>query len=167
MRVTWTQLPGIAGLLMILCALLLLPVKDGAPYYFFGAFLMLSTAVLERHVFFIVLQIVVLTGTLLGVLEFPRWSTLSLLTVISSSAVLWCYKKGFLDRSINWLGCISLCVMAFSYAMASTAGFIVSGLGIACFSYCDYSRGVKVALHWFILNICFVFASIYALLSAE
>lgn len=164
MRVTWTQFPGIAGLLMILCALLLFPVKDGASYYFFGALLMLSTAVLERHVFFIVLQIVVLTGTLLGLLEFPRWISLALLTFISIAAVLWCYLKGFLDRASNWLGCISLCVLAFSYAVALTSGFIVSGMGIAYFSYCDYRRGVKVALHWFFLNICFVLAAIYALL---
>ena len=162
MRIPFTQFPGVAGLCIIVYALIALPISAGAPYFFAGTFLMTCTAVLERHAFFITLQMVVLTGTILGMLSDVESWVLTILLMETIGALWWSLRNDYLKNKRDILGFISLCVLAFAYGFGSEVGFLLGGLLIVGYSYLDARAGNSMAVLWMVLNFCFAVAAAVA-----
>lgn len=155
------QIPGVLGLVLTIATLLFVPVAVQPWYFFVGALLMGLTAVLEWHIFYMGLEVIVITGTVLGCLALDSSASIVILAVVSVAVFVWFWRRKLIHDRVDLFGFIGMCVLAYAYAVISLAGFLISGVLLSVYSFLDLRRGSPIALLWLILNACFAVVGAY------
>lgn len=125
-------------------------------FYCMGAAFLFTSALLERQGFFILLQLIVLVGTLCALTHFSAVSKASLPIGLSILSLAYLASTGALRQPLTLLGALGIALLAAGYAVTNPYVYFFGALVLAIYSSVSYVRGVTIALLWALLNALFV-----------
>lgn len=151
---------GILGALIVFFGAIQAPSEL---YYFIGAGLMLITALYFQLTYFIALEIILLAGhgaILLGIgpilqIYLPILLCAQLLTYYVLSAQL--------QNVYHFIGIVGIALLSIGFAYVNQLLFFFGSFAIAIFALYLICQGRRIAWLWFILNVAFIFISVYKL----
>lgn len=133
-----------------------LPFTNTQKYvYLFASIFLLASSILERQLFFVLMQIVVLSGTTIALLSIHSFFKLLVPFSFSMIACLSFAATGALKEHATKIGCIGMVLLALGYAVSHPIIYLLGGASLTVYSAIAYKRGVDVALVFAILNAVF------------
>jgi len=161
----WVNLViGIIGM-AIACYGNLLPYSETQKTcYFVGALLLLISSILEKQLFFIVLQIIITSGTGIAFAVWIPTFKATIPIILSLLAIVYFTKRGQLQDKTTILGIIAIAVLAAGYAVTKPFVYFLGAVLLMAYSFISFKQGIKIALLWAILNAVFAITAILNLL---
>lgn len=153
---------GIAGMILVIMGTLLLPGSHQKLFFLVGASLMLLSAALERHVFFVILQSVIVLGSVVALLPVSGLIKHIVPIIISLAAIGYFYRTNQLGDGLTIAGCAGLIAVGLGFAISEPFVYFIGGVLLAIYSYGSFKRGAKIAIVWAILNAVFALTSLVA-----
>ncbi len=154
---------GVVGMLIIIAGTLTTSVYPQKICYLVGGLFLLLSSILERQLFFSLLQIVISSGALIAFASIPRFFKALVPISLSVFVILFLFKKGLLDDIWNKIGCLGLIFLAIGYAITYPAIYFLGGLFLTLFSFAAVRKGVMLGWIWGCLNAVFTLTSGIAL----
>ncbi|MFN7098538.1 MAG: hypothetical protein ACK4PR_13440 [Gammaproteobacteria bacterium] len=154
---------GLVGMLIVIAGTLVSAGMTQKVLYLVGAVLMLTSAALERHSFLVILQIVIVSGTVVAFTSWPEFIKAMIPIMFSIIALLYFYFTHALEDWITRIGCAGLIAIALGFADSNPFIYLIGGVLLAIYGVGSYRRGVKIALLWAILNAIFALTSLVAI----
>ncbi|RTK95587.1 MAG: hypothetical protein EKK64_06460 [Neisseriaceae bacterium] len=159
------NLLGLVGL-MILCAGIVLP--QGIAQNFcnvVGISALIVYAFLGKNDFFFYLEIVVLIGTIMKIFNVETtlmFAVLIIATIISFAIIF----RNPIYRSWDIIfGVVGISGLIYGYATLSNYGYAIGGLATIVYSLIGFSKGIKSALVFALLNTIYSALAIYMIIS--
>lgn len=147
-------IPGVLGMLLIIYGTQQ-PLGEQSIFFVCGSLMMLLPALVKRHLFFISLQIIAATGAASAFIPASAAVQASVpVTVTFLFLVTFIYKKQLQDW-LDFLGAISITVLAIGYATSVPLVYFIGGLCLVVYSAVSLRRGIKISWLWLILNCVF------------
>jgi hypothetical protein len=160
------QLPiiiGIIGFILTIAGTFLLPGNSQKVLFLLGSIFLFYSSFLEKHMFFAILEVIVLAGTLIAFAPVSMVLKAGLPIVMSILAIILLISRGMLKDPENILGFIGLLLLAIGYAISNPIVYLISGVLLAIYSYFSYRRGARIALLFMILNSVFAITSAFGI----
>src|SRR3990167_8179713 len=107
---------GLIGMLVIILGTLISPGIMQKELYLVGAILMLLSAALERQLFFVILQVVIVVGAAVGITHWPFLVKAIVPLICGMAALLYFYFTNLLHDRLMQVGCAGLIVIALGFA---------------------------------------------------
>ncbi|MDC0358026.1 hypothetical protein OAO01_04350 [Oligoflexia bacterium] len=146
---------GTIGMLSACFGALLEPCELQKVLFLAGAVMMFLAAVLEQQRFFIALQVILLSGTLIAFAPLEAWMKVAVPISVSAITVLALYRVGAFEDKLGRLGAVGMTVLAIGYAITHPAVYLVGGATLALYAWNSYRAGVQLAILWAVLNAVF------------
>jgi hypothetical protein len=147
---------GVVGMLILSYANLLAQASPAQKtYYLTGAILLFISSLLERQLFFTILQVVLISGTAVAFATLPVFVKAAIPLVLSIIAIIYFYISGLLRDRLTFFGCAGMLFLAAGYAVSYPVFYFLGALIVMIFSFISYSRGVTLGLLWGVLNAIF------------
>jgi len=150
---------GVIGMGFPIYGNLIPPSALRAECFVIGAILMLLAAVIERELFFSVLQLVVLAGAAMYFTSFSLVARAAVPIVLAGSFLLYFAYSGRLQDKLTLFGSIGIAILAIGYAVSSPFVYFAGGVILTIYATMSYRRGVSIAILWAILNFIFSIAA--------
>lgn len=131
--------------------------------YFVGALLLLLSSILEKQLFFIVLQIIIASGAGIALLTIPPSYKAAFPIVLSILAIVYFVKQRQLQDKVMSLGVLGIAVLAAGYAITKPSVYFLGASLLMVYSFLSYHKGVKIALLWAVLNAVFAITAALAI----
>lgn len=155
-NINWRNISlGVIGLLLIIYGNFLPPHNTQKGLFLVGCIFLLTSSVLEKNKFFSILQIVVLSGTLIAFAPVSLVFKAGVPISLSILAIIYFMLQGMLSDSLTIVGCLGLLFLAAGYAISNPIVYLLGGLFLTIYSYYSYKQGVNIALIFAILNAVF------------
>lgn len=151
---------GVIGMLVIITGTLITPLQTPQKLcYLIGGLFLLLSSILERQLFFTLLQIVISSGALIALA--PITPFYKALVPISLSIIVIAYliQAGMLKDPLNRLGCLGLVFLAIGYAITHPLIYFLGGICLTLFSFAAFKQGIRLGLVWGVLNAVFTITS--------
>ncbi len=155
---------SIIGLVMIIIGALLSPTITQKTLFAGGCVFLFTASCIEKATFFAILQVIVLLGTAIAFFHISITAKLIVLGVVSIIALVYLYKRNFIQTFIDIVGSAGLLLLAFGYAVSNPFVYLFGGLFLAIYSYSAYKKGVKIGLIFAILNVIFTVMALISVL---
>lgn len=147
---------GVIGMVILSYANLLAQASPTQKaYYLIGAILLFISSLLERQLFFTILQVVLISGTAVAFATLPVFVKAAIPLVLSIIAIIYFFMTGLLRDHLTFFGCVGMLFLAAGYAVSYPIFYFLGALIVMIFSFVSYSRGVTLGLLWGILNAIF------------
>lgn len=147
---------GVLGMLIVIAGNLIANLVIQKTCYLSGGILMLASAVLERQIFFIILQCIISAGALVAFASLSHALKASVPLILSVMAIIYFAKKRLLKDWLTMLGCVGLILLATGYSVTHPVIYLLGAVVLTIYSFGVYRRGVELGLLWGILNAIFV-----------
>lgn len=146
---------GVVGMLIAMVGNLL-PFSDTQKWcYLLGGILLLISSALERQIFFIALQIIIVAGAAVAFSSWPVLLKAALPIVLSVAAIVYFAKRNLLTDRLMLFGSLGIAILAAGYAVSNPVIYLLGAFVLMIYSFMSFRRGVKIALVWAILNALF------------
>lgn len=146
---------GVIGMLIIITGTLLTSLYPQKLCYLIGGLFLLASSILERQLFFTLLQIVISSGALIAFAPLAPFYKALLPISLSIIVIIYFIQAGMLTDPLNRLGCLGLIFLAIGYAITHPLVYFLGGLCLSFFSFAAFKRGIQLGLVWGILNTVF------------
>jgi len=154
---------GIFGLLLVIIGnLISVPVTQKI-LYLFGSIFLLTSSSLEKNKFFVLLQIVVLAGTLIAFAPVGDGIKAGVPIVLTAIIMVYFAIAGELKNRITILGCLGLLFLAAGYAILNPIVYFLGGAFLTAYSFIVYRQGVQIGLLFAVLNFIFTITSMVSI----
>ncbi len=150
---------GVIGMGFPIYGNLIPPSTARAECFVIGAILMLLAAVIERELFFSVLQLVVLAGAAMYFTPFSLLIRAVVPIVLAGSFLLYFVYSGRMQDRLTLFGSLGIAILAIGYAVSSPFVYFAGGVILTIYATMSYRRGVSIAILWAILNFVFSIAA--------
>lgn len=154
---------GLIGMLIVICGTLISTGLTQKILYLVGAVFMLSSAAMERQTFLVILQVVIVSGTVVAFTHWPYLAKSIIPIAFSIAALFYFYFTGALRDRVTQIGCGGLMAIALGFANSDPIIYFIGGTLLAIYGFGSYKRGIKIALLWAILNAIFALTSLVAI----
>lgn len=154
---------GVVGMLIIIAGTLITPIYPQKICYLVGGLFLLLSSILERQLFFSLLQVVISSGALIAFAPLPLFFKALVPISLSVFILLFLFKKGLLNDNWNKVGCLGLIFLAIGYAITYPAVYFLGGICLTLFSFAAVRNGVQLGWIWGCLNAVFTLTSGMAL----
>jgi hypothetical protein len=134
--------------------------------YFFGASLLLVSSLLERHKFFIALQIIIVAGTITAFTPFSFLLKAAIPIILSAITIIYFAITKQLEDKLTLLGSLGIAFLAAGYAVSRPIVFFFGAVVLMIYSFISYRRGAAIALIWALLNVIFAATATVAIYHA-
>ncbi|MGD9107663.1 MAG: hypothetical protein PVI75_00630 [Gammaproteobacteria bacterium] len=132
--------------------------------YFVGTVFLLTPAVLERNTFFIILEIILMIGTIIAFFPVAFIWKSSIPVGLGIIAAIYFGFSGQLKDYLTWLSVIGILVGTWGYAVTNPIIYFCAGTIITTYSFCSFRRGETIALVFGILNVIFTVTALLEIL---
>lgn len=146
---------GVLGMLIASYANLLSHGDTQKLSYLISAVLLLLSSILERQKFFIALQIIIVSGTLIAFAPIGVFLKASVPILLSMFAIIYFIATGQWKDRVTGFGCLGIAILAVGYAVTNPVIYFLGAFILAIYSFISYRRGITIALVWAILNVMF------------
>ncbi len=154
--INWRNLSlGVIGLTLIIIGNFLPPLLVQKELYMLGSVFLLTSSILEKHTFFVILQVVVLAGTIIAFAPIGAVFKAAVPIGLSIIAIIYFITQGMLKDLHSIVGIIGLVFLAAGYAISNPIIYLLGGFFLAIYSFISYRHGHKIGLIFFILNVVF------------
>jgi hypothetical protein len=154
---------GLVGMLIVIGGTLISPGTTQKVLYLIGAVFMLVSAALERQLFFVILQVVIVVGAAVAFTHWPILVKAMVPLAFSIAALIYFYFTEALHDRLTQVGCGGLIAIALGFANSSPIIYLIGGVLLAIYGFWSFRRGVKIAMLWAILNSIFALTSLVAI----
>lgn len=155
-------IPGTLGVVVNIYALLFEGRETQPVYFLLGAILMMCTALLDKQRFYIALEVVVLSGCVLGLAQLAIVTKSIVLGFVTIPVLFFTQRWGIVRSRVDYFGVAGLLLLAFSYASISYPVMLLSAVLLSLHSWLDWRAGSRVAILWLVLNGTFALAALRA-----
>ncbi len=152
---TRTMVPGVIGMALTLLGLLLPIGFEQRVVFLLGALGPTLTAYLEYHKLFLVLQAVVVSGTLVAFFQLASYVKISIPFFIAIPVLLLLKKQAVLSTANDIFGAVSLLLLSAGYATQEMLFLFLGGFAVSIYSAIEWRKGFAPALIWLVLNVIF------------
>lgn len=133
--------------------------------FFLGALALLMTAIRDNHKYFILLEVVVIIGTLVAFFPISPFVKGSIMLTLSLIA-LWALKNELqLESGVAWVSVAGILVLALGYAVSDPWIYLVGGILLTIYALAELQKGVQIAWFWLVLNGLFSISAVLAVLN--
>lgn len=132
-------------------------------YYLIGAAILLFGSLLDKNIFFTILQIVFTAGAAAAFLPLALFWKASIPIVLSILATIYFAFHGQFKDHLTWLSIASVVLGACGFAVSSPIMYFWAGAILSTYSFCAYARGDKLALIFGIFNIAFTLTALLSI----
>jgi hypothetical protein len=146
---------GVIGMLIIISGTLLTSLYPQKLCYLIGGMFLLVSSILERQLFFTLLQIVISAGALIAFAPLAPFYKALVPIILSIIVIIYFMQIGSLSDPLNRLGCLGLIFLAIGYAITHPLVYFLGGLCLTFFSFAAFKRGIQLGLVWGLLNAIF------------
>lgn len=132
--------------------------------YLIGALFLLAPALLEKNVFYSILETILTIGA--AVAFFPisfLWKSIIPIG-LGVLAVVYFGISGQLKDHLTWLSVAGILLATWGYAVTNPLIYFTAGAVITTYSFCAYRRGETIALAFGILNSVFTLTALLEIL---
>ena len=147
-------IPGVVGMVLMIIGTQQ-PLATQGIYFVYGSILMLLPAIAKKHVFFIGLQVIAAVGAISAFLPVVKSMQASLPITVTFAFLVWLTVTKRLNDWLDYLGMISIMILAIGYAMSTPVIYLCGGICLIFYSAASIKRGVKISWLWLILNVAF------------
>lgn len=159
---------GLVGAALVIAGNFFQPSLSKQLYYLSGAFVLLLAVVLERNVFFTILQLILVTSNILGFINVPvEWKG-GIPIVLTVIGTFYLIAKEEWKNGSTWLGVASLLLLTFGYTISGADNLtfvlvsrLLGSIPLAIYSFMVYRQGVRFGLLFGLLNTIFVATALY------
>lgn len=155
---------GIIGAVALLAGNLFLDSDARYLVFLIGSGLLLITAIVYRQLYYIFLELILVSGSATSFLNFNSIVRGAIPMLLSLQVFLYFFMLGRFREKSLLIGCIGIALLSIGFAVANYWIYLFGSALVAIYSFLIYLKGVKVALLWTILNTCFTLASAYSLI---
>ena len=156
---------GILGLTLTIIGTFLDPNLIQKTFFISGASLLLVSSILEKASFFIILEIIVLAGTLVAFFPISTIAKAGVPVTLSIVSIIYLAKQGILHDRVNIVGCLGLLFLATGFAISNPIIYFLGGLTLSIYSYLSYRVSqLTIALLFAILNAVFTVTSVISII---
>ncbi len=159
---------GVVGMAIIIYGNLLPATTAQKLCYLFGGIIMMVSALLEKQSFFIILQVIIVSGAAIAFAPMPAIYRACVPILLSIIAIAHFAMKGELSNKTTLLGNLGIVFLAAGYAITNPVIYFIGGALLSIYSLISFKQGVKIAILWAILNIIFsatALVSVFAMAS--
>jgi hypothetical protein len=149
---------GVIGMLVIIAGTLL-PLPTQKICYLIGGLFLLVSSILEKQLFFSLLQTVISFGALIAFAPISVFLKAASPICLSIIIIFYFIHRGLLHDRLHQIGCLGLIFIAVGYAISHPLVYFLGGLCLIIFSFGAFRRGIQLGLLWGILNAVFSFTS--------
>ncbi|MCB0334399.1 MAG: hypothetical protein KDD55_12915 [Bdellovibrionales bacterium] len=149
------MLPGILGMALTLCGLLLPISFEQRLLFFLGALGPTVTAYLESHRLFLALQAIVLSGTVVAFVTLSPFIKASIPFLVAVPVLFLLKKHEEFSTRNDTFGALSLLLLSAGYATQGMLFLFLGGFAVSIYSVIEWMKGFAPALIWFALNLIF------------
>lgn len=155
------------GIIGLICLCIAIPLANGVTQNLLnviGILLLVTYAWCAKNEFFFYLELVVLLG---AVLKITNVSNLVLNTALVLASVIALARVFKNPANRVWyigFGLVGLAGLVYGYATLSNLGYAIGGVASMIYSFILFSKGIKSALIFGILNIIYGTLAIYMLI---
>ncbi|MES2998168.1 MAG: hypothetical protein V4700_02475 [Pseudomonadota bacterium] len=146
---------AIIGMLIIIAGTLITPLQPQKLCYLTGGLFLLLSAILERQLFFTLLQLIISSGTLIAFAPLTSFYKALVPICLSIIVIVYFIKTGKLHNPLNRLGCLGLIFLGIGYAITHPLIYFLGGVCLTLFSFAAFRQGVRLGLVWGLLNAVF------------
>ncbi len=147
---------GVIGMLIIITGTLITPLQQPQKLcYLMGGLFLLLSSILERQLFFTLLQTVISSGALIAFAPIAPFYKALVPISLSIIVIIYLIKQGMLKDPLNRLGCLGLVFLAIGYAITLPLIYFLGGVCLTLFSFAAFKQGIRLGLVWGILNAVF------------
>lgn len=132
--------------------------------YLIGALILLVTALLEKNLFFSVLETILSVGAAIAFFHISPTLKTSVPIVLGILAAIYFSLNGELRDYLTWLSVIGVIIVTCGYALVNPAICMSGGAVVTTYSFCAYRRGETIALAFGILNSVFTVTALLEIL---
>jgi len=157
------SLIGILGGLL-LCYGLICAESPAKPYYYAaGSFLMLVTAINFRILYFIVLEVILLSGHGSALLKLSPVISVSLPILLCIQLIIYyLLSKTYRDFYL-FIGVIGIAIISIGFIVNNQLVFLIGSSFISLYAFFLYCKGIKIALLWATVNAIFALVALVKL----
>lgn len=130
-----------------------------------GIILLIIYAWINKDEFFCYLELVVLMGTIMKIMDFSNNILVLLLVCATIISLIKIFKNPIYRKLDTAIGLTGLFGLVYGYSTLNNYGYAIGGVSLAIYSIIGYFNGVKSALIFAILNIFFGSVAIYMILN--
>lgn len=153
---------GIVGAFVLLFGL---SQNSAQLYYVIGSLLLLFTSLHFRLIYFIALELILISGHGANLLHFNTSIQLALPILLSIQLLCFYLLSGQLNNFFLFIGILGIAFLSIGFAYANQYVFFFGGLSIAVYAFYTTYRGKSITLLWAVLNTLFALIAIYKLIS--
>lgn len=128
------------------------------PWYVIGAVLLLITAIYFKLIYFIALELIMLSGHGGRMLGIGVISEVALPLLLCLQLLIFYFLSGQLNNLFILIGIIGIAAMSLGFSYQSDFIFLIGSLSVAIYSFYLAYQGKRIALLWGILNLLFAFS---------
>lgn len=133
--------------------------------FFLGALALLITAVRDNHKYFVLLEVVVIIGTLVAFFPITVAVKSGIMLVLSLVALV-ALKRDFKPESaIAWVSVAGILTLALGYAISDPWIYLIGGVLLTIYALAEIQKGIQIAWFWLILNGLFSVSAVLAVFS--
>lgn len=133
-------------------------------YYVIGSMLLLFTALHFRLIYFIALELIIMSGHCAALLHIGTILQIAMPSLLTLQLLAFYCLSGQLNNIYLLIGIAGIAFHSIGFAYENQLIFFLGSISIATYSFYLYRKGKKVALLWAILNSLFTLTAIYKLL---
>lgn len=152
---------GIIGAFVLLFGL---EQSSESRYFAIGALFLLATAIHYKLIYFIALELIMLSGHGGRILGIGVISEFALPLLLCLQLLIFYILSGQLNNLFIIIGIIGIALLSVGFSYQSNLIFMFGGLCVAIYSFYSVYQGKKIALLWGILNLLFAFSSLVKLI---
>lgn len=124
-------------------------------YYIFGAFLLLITAVYYKFLYFMALELVLISGHTASLLGISRILQMVLPIILCLQLLFFYAMTGHLNNIFVLIGILGVGLISIGFGFAYTWVFFIGSMSVAIYAFYLSYRKKKFALLWGSLNAIF------------
>ena len=141
----------------------ILPDSEAQKWLFLAnALLMTPLPLAKKDVMLSALQVVSLSGAIVGVVTLTDQLQIGLPIAVAflvTGGLIW---QNELESLCHRLGAAGIAVLAIGYATQEPLAYLLGGLILTVYTWLSFREGSRIALLWFILNAVFTITSTWA-----
>ncbi len=123
--------------------------------YFFAGNVLLVSALMERAVYFIILEVIVVASTVIAFVPGHLILKAAVPLVMSAVAIPYLLSKEQYRNLASILGILGLVSLALGYALIHPLIYFLGGFFLAIYSFIAYFQGERIAILFAVLNTIF------------
>jgi len=151
---------AIIGLLITIAGNFFHTTLDTELCYLIGALILLFTALLERNLFFSILEIILSIGAAIAFFQISDSLKIGVPIGLGILAAIYLGFKYQLKDYLAWLSVIGILIGTCGYALTNPMICMVGGAVITTYSFISFRRGEVIALAFGILNSVFTITAL-------